>query len=298
MEKETKLSLFTTIVTAAVVLGFTWMYTAGQGAANTAKTKASASTTIHQAPAQARAQAAEIPVVWGNLGARMADTGVFDKEKLLALYAGRGGLNTEERNLVDGVSNGTLKVNDKNAGLLLNLFWALGLSNQNDILEKGEMTDPLYGGDASRFASTGGWTLAKGSPMDHYSKHRFIVLTPDEQALVERASKNIYRPCCGNSTHFPDCNHGMAMLGLLELMASQGATEEQMYRAALTMNSYWFPEQYATITRYLESRGVSPQNANPKEILGAAYSSGSGFQKIASLVPQVTEERKSGSCGI
>ena len=58
--------------------------------------------------------------------------------------------------------------------------------------------------------------------MNHYSMHRFIVLTPEQQALVEKVSKGIYRPCCGNSVYFPDCNHGMAMLGLLELMASQG----------------------------------------------------------------------------
>ena len=39
--------------------------------------------------------------------------------------------------------------------------------------------------------------------------------------IVEEIAGNIYRPCCGNSTAFPDCNHGMAMLGLIELMVSQ-----------------------------------------------------------------------------
>src|SRR3989344_7376730 len=105
------------------------------------------------------------------------------------------------------------------------------------------MTNPEYGG-AGNFASTGGWTLAKGDAMDHYSAHPFIMLSREHQELVERVSKGIYRPCCNNSTHFPDCNHCMAMLGLLELMASQGVSEEDMWKAALAVNSYWFPDTY------------------------------------------------------
>src|SRR3989344_4318375 len=106
---------------------------------------------------------------------------------------------------------GKLEITRENAELLLNLFWALGLASKNEILEKGEMANPKYGG-AGNFASTGGWTIVKGNAMDHYSSHKFFNLTPEQQALVDKVSRGIYRPCCGNSTHFPDCNHGMAML--------------------------------------------------------------------------------------
>ena len=174
--------------------------------------------------------------IWG---AKMASVGVIDKAKLEELYAGRGGLSDEGRNLLEGLDNGYLKITPENSGFVLNLLWALGLGNKNEILDNGPMTDKKYGG-AGRFASTGGWTLADGDPMSHYSKHRFMVLTPEQQALAEKVSKGIYRPCCGNSVYFPDCNHGMAMLGLLELMASQGALEEEMYKQALAVNSYWF----------------------------------------------------------
>lgn len=161
------------------------------------------------------------------------------------------------------------------------------------------MADPRYG-DPSRFASTGGWTIAKGNAMDHYSAHPFITLTDAQQQMVERVSKNIYRPCCDNATYFPDCNHGMAMLGLLELLASQGASEEEMYKTALIMNSYWFPDQYATIARYLGSKGLTLAKVDPKEILGNGYSSASGFRNIASLVPQTQDSGGSGQggCGL
>lgn len=122
----------------------------------------------------------------------------------------------------------------------LNMFWALGLANKNEILEKGPMMDSKYGG-AGNFASTGGWTLAKGSAMDHYSMHSLVTLSPDQQKMVEEVSKNIFRPCCRNPVYFPDCNHGMAMLGILELKASQGANESELYAISKQVNDVWFP---------------------------------------------------------
>src|SRR3989338_1454430 len=141
------------------------------------------------------------------------------------------------------------------------------------------MMDPRYGG-AGNFASTGGWTLAKGDAMEHYNMHALIALTAEQQKLVDKVSRGIFRPCCGNSTHFPDCNHGMAMLGLLELMASQGVSEEDMWKTALTVNSYWFPDTYLTIASYMKNKGVEWKNVNPQEILGVNYSGAAGFQNI------------------
>ena len=235
-----------------------------------------------------------LPVRWGDLGAKMASVGAIDAEKLEALYASRGGLSEEEKKLLYDSDNDFLKITPQNSGFLLNLFWALGLASKNPILETGPMAQ--YG-DMGNFASTGGWTLAKEGAMDHYSRHKFFNLTPEQQKLVERVSKNIYRPCCDNPTHFPDCNHGMAMLGLLELMASQGAGEEEMYQAALQVNALWFPEEYSTIARYLASKNQTLWAADPKEILGRDYSSASGFRRVASLVPQVKSQGGSG-CSI
>ena len=40
--------------------------------------------------------------------------------------------------------------------------------------------------------------------------------------MENKIAKGIYRPCCNNSTYFPDCNHGMAMLGLLVPSLTRG----------------------------------------------------------------------------
>ena len=134
--------------------------------------------------------------------------------------------------------------------------------------------------------------------MDHYSRHKFFNLTDEEQALVEKVSRGIYRPCCGNSTHFPDCNHGMAMLGLLELMASQGVSEGEMWKAALAVNSYWFPSTYMTIATYMENKGTDWDDVDPQEILGPGYSSSSGYAKIASQVVAQQQQSGGSGCGV
>ena len=227
------------------------------------------------------AEGVELPVVWGDLGKRLVEAGALDREKWMELYSG---LTYEEKRLLDGSSPEKLHITRENASYLLNLFWALGLANKNPILEdKEEMMNAEYGG-ARGFASTGGWTLARGDSMEHYSAHSLVVLTKEQQALVEKISRGIYRPCCDNSTHFPDCNHGMAMLGLLELMAPQNVSEEEMWDAALAVNSYWFPDTYETIATYMKGKGVEWSNVDPQEVLGYDYSSASGFARIAAEV--------------
>lgn len=178
----------------------------------------------------------------------------------------------------------------------LNLLWAFGLADKNQILESGTISDLRYGGPMN-MASIGGWTVSDGSPADHMSKHVYVSLTADQQALVGKVSKGIYRPCCDNPTDFPDCNHGMAMLGLLEYLAAQGATEDQMWRTSLTANITWFPDAYQTIAEYMKEKGIDGKSVSPQEILGADYSSASGFAKISAQVPQ-QKKQSSGSCGV
>jgi hypothetical protein len=242
------------------------------------------------------AKGVTLPILWGDLGAQLVEVGAIDPDKMAALYQNRGGFPDEYRKMLEENADEEIIITNWNAGYLLNLFWALGLANKNPILEDAsEMMNPAYGG-AENFAATGGWTLAKGSPMNHYNIHQLMTLTVEQQTLVDRMSRNIFRPCCGNSTHFPDCNHGMAMLGLLELMASQGVSEQEMYKTALAVNSYWFPDTYLTIAAYMQQKGIVWKDVLPKEVLGANYSSATGFTKISSQVIQPPQGGVGGGC--
>jgi len=227
----------------------------------------------------------ELPILWGDLGTQMVEAGVIDRK-----YKDVESL----KEFIFEEVEGKVVITRDNARAFLNALWAFGLSNENSILTDGEMTSPLYGGDPSRFASTGGWTLSVGNPMDHYSKHAFVTLTPDELKMVENVSRGIYRPCCDNSTHFPDCNHGIAMLGLLQLLASSGLSEDQMYEVALTVNSYWFPDTYLTLASYFKSKN---KDWDPKIVLGIDYSSASGYQKVLKEINPV-QLQNSASCSV
>lgn len=291
-------ALSQSIIIAALILAGACVYTARLKSPSAIRTGAGSAVAKSDSERGALTEAVILPARWGDLGARMVSVGVIDEKKFHEVYSSRGGLGDEEEKLLLGTDNGNLVVTKENSGILLNLLWALGLGAKNDILEKGPMVDMRYGG-AGNFASTGGWTLAGGSAMDHYSRHPLIVLTQEQQKLIERVAKNIYRPCCNNSTYFPDCNHGMAMLGFLELMASQGVAEEEMYKAALQLNSFWFPDTYETIAGYLESIGSSWDAVSPREILGMKYSSGSGYRAILEKFNSGKQKNNSGGgCGV
>lgn len=282
--KNKNLFLPVSILVAAGILAVGMVYSANIKAGGVkASATTSAAAAVDPLVAQVLPQSVGIPVAWGDLGKRMIEAGVIDQAKFEALYATRGGMTPEMKAMLTGTGNGQLVLTQDNSGYVLNLLWALGLAQQSDVLSKGPMMTNASV-KPEQFASTGGWTLGVGDPMSHYAKHNLLNLTADQKALVEKVAKGIYRPCCGNSTYFPDCNHGMGMLGLLELMASQGADEATMYKAGLYANSYWFPDTYVTIAKYFQSQGISWDKVDPSVVLGQAYSSGQGFQNIAAQV--------------
>ena len=128
-----------------------------------------------------------LPVVWKDLGIQLIKSGVIDRVKFDQLYAQRGGLG-EDAKLLDSADNTSIRITPQNSNLILNLLWAFGLANKNSALAAGPMVDKQYGG-AGNFASTGGWTLSKGSAMSHYSKYRLVPLTLEQDELVAKVAK-------------------------------------------------------------------------------------------------------------
>lgn len=243
-----------------------------------------------------------LDVSYGDIGPKMIEAGVIDLEKFKTVYENSGKpLTDEQLKILTEGSDEKIMVNKDNSYFLLNFFWAFGLGNSNEILDSGPLAE--YEEDLGNFASTGGWSLAKSDPMDYYSKTKMAVLNEDQQKTLDEVTYNVYRPCCNNSTAFADCNHGMAALGLAELMAASGSSTEEMFEALKYFNSYWFPQQYVDLALYFKIRdGLDWDEIDAKTLLSADYSSADGWGKVRSWLQSqnATQDLSSsgGSCGV
>jgi len=244
-----------------------------------------------------------LPVSFGDIGPQMVKAGVFDREEFIGVYQRAGKPLTEEQlSILDGTYQGIVVMNHETAYFLLNFLWAIGLSNQNPILESGPIQKNGQSG-VEGFASTGGWSLATKPLEEIFASLEMIELTPEQQMRAEEAAKAVYRPCCDNSTHFPDCNHGMAMLGLLELMASQDVSLDDMFEAAKYVNAFWYPQQSLEQAVYFQKAdGRAFADVDARTILGSQFSSRSGFNTLHQYLgeqgwlPQAPNS--GGSCGV
>jgi len=240
-------------------------------------------------------------VKWGDIIVKMVRGGAIDKTKFLALYESRQTDLDQAKKLLESSSDEEIVVTQANSALILNLLWPLGIANKTNVLSQGPM-GTQYKDQVGNFASTGGWTLGAKEGGKLFNSQNLISLTPQQEALVTEISQNIYRPCCGNSTYFPDCNHGAAMLGFIELAVASGMSKDEIYKKALVLNSYWFPQTYAEIATYMKSKNnLAWKDVNPQEALGIDYSSGQGAAKVnkelqaTGLVPKV---QGGGGCGV
>lgn len=236
----------------------------------------------------------DLGVSWREVITKMVKNGAIDREKFLKRHP-------EAEQLLNTASNDNIIVTSQNSALILNLLWPLGISNKAKVLSEGVM-GTKYKDQVGNFASTGGWTLGSREGGKLFNSQTLIRLTPEQEELVKNISANIYRPCCGNSTAFPDCNHGAGMLGFVEIAVVAGIPENEIYKKALALNSYWFPQTYTELAVFFKAKkNISWPDVDPKEILGENYSSGRGYGAISrqlqdeGLVPQV---KSGGSCGV
>lgn len=242
-----------------------------------------------------------LQVSYGDVIVKMVQYGAIDRDKFFKLYEARGGLTEDEKKLFESSSNEPIIVNQQNANLILNLLWPLGITNKTNVLAEGPM-GTQYQNEVGNFASTGGWTLGKESGGNLFNKYPILPLSADEEKIVTEIAQNIYRPCCGNSTYFPDCNHGAAMLGFIEIAVKQGMSREKIYKKALALNTYWFPQTYAELGIYFkQKKNISWDKVDPKLVLGIDYSSGQGYRTVnkelqtEGLLPKV---EGGGGCGV
>lgn len=236
-----------------------------------------------------------LAVVWGDIGKQLLESGAIDKQKYEEQFANEQG-GKEMVQYLDKFSVNRMTINEKNSHFMVNTLWALGLTNKSKVLDEGPMKGD--GVDTANMASTGGWNLGSKQAMELYSSIPLVTLTPKQEELVKQIAQSVYRPCCGNSTYFPDCNHGMAALGYIEMAVKQGVPVNRIYKDVLALNSFWFPQQSVNLAAYFNKSGTTWEKVDAKLALGADYSSGQGAARIQQAIQDVPGLNvKGGGCG-
>lgn len=274
-----------------------------RGAPQATPVRESSSSNNASGPSAEQLAAAVIPeggytvdITWGDTGKKLVQAGGVDMEKYRENYS-----DPKYQDLLGyltGPKDAGITITRDNAYFWVNTLWALGLTQKSDVLEEGIM-GTQYKDELGNFASTGGWTLGTKDAVTLYSSTPIIALSKDQQALVTKISEGVYRPCCGNPTSFPDCNHGMAALGLIELMASQDFSEREIYDAVLAFNSYWFSQTYMELAYYFATQeNTDWENVDPRRVLSADFSSAAGYGEVKKKIGNVPGLTQSGgSCG-
>src|SRR3989344_7907184 len=235
----------------------------------------------------------DLPLSWGDLGPKLISLGVIDPVKFRKALS----LTRQQEEILTRGSKSNIRIDQKNSQFIVDMLWALGLAQKSLVYDEGPMGNQ-YKKEVGNFSSTGGWTLSKTTALDYYNRFELIPLTPDEQKRVAEIARNIYRPCCGNSTYFPDCNHGMAALAIVELLVKNGESDETIYRKVLAFNSFWFPQSYLSTATYFARAGTPWDKVDAKTVLGPDFSSSQGSNNIVSKVgPLPFQTAFGGSCG-
>ena len=231
---------------------------------------------------------------------RLVAEGVIDPQRFASAYRDRGGIPVELSFRLRWPSHLPIRLTAENAGYYVNLLWPIGLANAIE----GNRASPVNGPSLLRFASTAGWTLGQEeNGGTYFNRFRIVELTREQEEMAIRVAQNTYRPCCNNSTFFQDCNHGSALFGLLQLGASQGLGEADLYAEALAFNSSWFLQTYVQTAVYFKLfEGKEWAELDPKLLLSARYSAigpwqatvGSKLAGVPGLLPAL---EGGASCG-
>ena len=86
----------------------------------------------------------KLPVSYGDLGPRLLESGVIDYDAFAAIYETvNNPLSADQVDILRSRSDEQMVITKENAHFILNLFWAVGLANNNPVLTDGPMVHGL-----------------------------------------------------------------------------------------------------------------------------------------------------------
>ncbi len=210
-----------------------------------------------------------LKATWGDAVSNMVEAGVLDPARLeTILKQGYKQDMKPEWNAILKGEDAELSIDSENSVFMMYVLWTLAKHNNVSLIHESAFAQSFEGYDIGVGRAGYGDTL-------------IINLTEEQLALARSIAQNSYRPCCGQSAANPDCSHGFAALGLIELMISQGFTENEIYGAFVKVNSFWFPSTYIQDAMYFkEAEGLEWKDVDRKLVAGPAFSSIQGAAQV------------------
>ncbi len=220
-----------------------------------------------------------LPVKWGDIVKGLINLGVLNETALIdAVLESNQTLTRYEAGIMSGTYNGYIHTNASDSEFVLLVLWSLGISNNNTIITKGPLS--TYG-NPDQYASTGGY-LPLGKL--EIGRLNLVNLTSEQQSEAVDVAAGTFRPCCDNPAMFPDCNHGAAELALIEMMASQGFNESQMFVVLQEFLSEYYPQNMFEVGVVYASHGINFSSVPANMAVGRTLFSASGSQNVGSYI--------------
>jgi hypothetical protein len=211
-----------------------------------------------------------LPIQYGQVGPNLIQAGVIDAASFRRYFQQNGvSLPDQEMEWLIRGGQEPIIINSRNASFLLTLFWGIGVSNQNPVLNQ------------TSIQNANSWTLGQKSGEDLFSKKSFFTLSAEQQSRLEKIAQTAYQPCSEAPVLAPDNKYSLAALGLLEWMASQNTSPDIMLTALKQVNAFWFPEQTLEQGLFFVATQLKDYaTIDPKTLASRAYFSATGFGQV------------------
>lgn len=98
-----------------------------------------------------------------------------------------------------------------------------------------------------------------------------IDLSTSEKTRFDKLTKEeIYHPCCDGPVQGCECEHAVALRGLVKFMLKEDKNDEEIKKQSFEWLKYFFQQHYVNVAKYLQNQGKDIAIMGPGKEFGLA----------------------------